>query len=80
MRISEQQARAALERLRAGKTTVRQESDALGFKYNMPLRNAIIALIGRDAYLQLARDSWKRSRTTTTKRCSPISPDSVPTS
>lgn len=52
-KVNAEQASAALERIRAGETTVGKESRLLGFKWNGPLRKAIIELTGREKYFRL---------------------------
>lgn len=47
--------RAAVERMQRGDTTLKMESVALGHSSNTPLREALRALIGREAYDELMR-------------------------
>lgn len=48
---------AIVKRLKAGKTSLREESTAVGFSHNGPLRKALRDLIGRDKYDALMEGS-----------------------
>ena len=59
--ISKEQATAILERFRAGTTTLKEERERLGIKYNTTIRKAVVALLDgdRDAFHALVRAAKK---------------------
>lgn len=60
--VSEAAAKAAFDRIQAGKTSVKHESRLLGFKHNGSLRKAIIALVGRPKYFAVIANPSARLR------------------
>jgi hypothetical protein len=62
---------AIVERLKDRKTNLLEESRALGFSHNGPLRRALRELLGKDAFAALALAVRAKGRSKI-KRCNPV--------